>query len=101
MTVPVSFQVVVDCADPHSWETYASGLLDASTPSSNMTDVEADPNVVGACTPSALEAYTTRAADLTVDIIPPSEVAFAGGVRGFSCVATVTGSGPTTGSLRG
>ncbi|MFV0451513.1 MAG: protein kinase domain-containing protein [Propioniciclava sp.] len=90
-----------DCAEPHLWETFASGLLDPLTPSATLDDVFEDPNVQLSCTADALADYTnTRTDDLEVAVIPPSEVAFAGGSRGFACVATVTGSGPTTGSLK-
>lgn len=89
------------CASPHSWETYASGLLAASTASANMSDVAEDPTVKATCTRAALKAYTTKSATYTLEIIPPSEAAFGAGQRGFSCVATVDGAGETTGSIKG
>ena len=91
----------VACTSPHYWETYASGLLASTTPSSNMSDVSKDATVTSTCTDAALKAYTSKAATYTVEVIPPSEAAFAAGQRGFACVATVEGSGETTGSIKG
>jgi tRNA A-37 threonylcarbamoyl transferase component Bud32 len=88
------------CTSPHSWETYASGVLLPTTASSNMSDVSADYTVTSTCTQKELKAYTTKQVTFTVDIIPPSEAAFAAGQRGFSCVATVAGAGETTGSIK-
>jgi hypothetical protein len=90
----------VDCASPHYWETYASGILSPTTASANMSDVAKDTEVTSTCTDKQLKAYTSKQATFTVDVIPPSEAAFAAGQRGFSCVATVEGAGETTGSIK-
>ncbi len=91
----------IACTSPHYWETYASGVLSPTTASSNMADVEKDYAVTSTCTPKELKAYTTKSVAFTVEIIPPSEAAFAAGQRGFSCVASVEGAGETTGSIKG
>lgn len=86
---------------PHYWETYASGVLEATTTSSNMADVAKDYSVTSTCTPKELKAYTAKLVAFSVEIIPPSEAAFAAGQRGFSCVASPEGAGETTGSIKG
>lgn len=74
----------VACTKPHSWETYASGLLDKATSSSADDAVAADPVVTATCTKKNLTDYlgTARADSLLISVIPPSEVAFAQGERG-------------------
>ena len=90
----------VACTSPHYWETYASGILDATTASSNMSDVTKDLTVTSTCTDKQLKAYTSKQATFSVDVIPPSEAAFAAGQRGFACVAGVEGAGEVTGSIK-
>lgn len=89
------------CDEPHYWETYASGLLrTATTPYRDQVD--ADPAVADTCTAAALKDYLDGAkGPFEVSVIPPDEVSWMSGERGFSCVASRTGAGEVTGSLRG
>ena len=90
----------IACTSPHYWETYASGVLESTTTSANMSDVAKDYSVTSTCTDKQLKAYTSKQVALSVEVIPPSEAAFAAGQRGFSCVASIEGAGETTGSIK-
>lgn len=89
------------CTEPHYWEAFAVGLLGPGTSSVELTQVRADPAVTAACTDAALAAYGAKPGrTYDIEVIPPREVAFAQGQRGFVCVAAVAGAGQVTGSVR-
>lgn len=80
------------CADPHPWEAYRMGSLTDDVASANIDDVLEDPAVQATCTSAALEEYTGLGIDeVDLQVLPPSEAAFATGSRMFYCVAS-TGS---------
>ncbi|HEY1134488.1 MAG TPA: hypothetical protein VGE77_07910 [Nocardioides sp.] len=56
------------------------------------SDVLADPVVEATCTTDALAAYAEGAASgADTSVLPPREVAFASGERGFSCLTDAVG----------
>ncbi len=91
----------LDCADPHYWETYASGILDPNTATPYATDLAKDPVVLSTCTKAALKNYLpTKKGAFQLSVIPPDQLAWAAGERGFSCVAAAKSAGEVTGPLR-
>ncbi len=94
-----------NCDTAHNWETYASGLLAADIATPYEEDVLADPTVAATCGKEALQAYLGddpryRNATFRTEVIPPDQIAFTRGARGFSCVASLHGEGARTTSLK-
>jgi serine/threonine protein kinase len=93
---------VSSCAVPHSWEAYATGVLDPKTPSPQLNDIAEDQNVLKTCNQPALQAYLGlgHAGTYSTRVLPPTDVQFVTGHRGFWCLASKEGAGVVTGSLR-
>ncbi len=103
--VNVSGQVTsqsVPCSRPHYWEAYAVGVLAPATATPLAKDVAHDPMVQKTCTATALKSYLgpSSAGTFNLDTLPPTMASFAGGARGFWCLASVPGAGQVTGSLK-
>ena len=98
----ISAASVSSCSQPHYWETYATGILASSTATPYTSDLAKDAVVKATCTQSALAAYLGSAGHGTfdTDVIPPTDVDFLQGRKGFYCVAARHDAGEVTGSLR-
>jgi hypothetical protein len=91
----------IDCTKPHFWETYASGILDPGTQTPYAEDLATDPVVLDTCTKAALKDYVPgKKGAFDVSVIPPDQLAWTAGDRGFSCVAAAKSAGEVTGPLR-
>ncbi|MGL5809959.1 MAG: protein kinase domain-containing protein [Nocardioides sp.] len=90
----------VPCDEPHFWEAFAVGVLAEATTAVTDTDVAEDPQVLATCTRKALRSYLSgKRGVYRRDVLPPEQVAFAGGDRGFSCLAATRAGGEVTGRL--
>lgn len=74
----------VACTEPHAWEVYATGTLTEKATGFTQDELLDDPQVQATCTRQAAIAYGEPSPD--VEVIGPSEVQWAGGARGFSCL---------------
>lgn len=91
----------VACELPHVWEAYAVGELDPTTPSSYISDLSVDPQVVELCTNTTLQTFLSGAGGrYSIQEIGPTQDEFAAGARHFWCVAKIFDAGEVTGSLR-
>ncbi|GAA1099553.1 hypothetical protein GCM10009668_16580 [Nocardioides dubius] len=90
-----------DCAEEHYYEAYATGLLDPSTTTPYLDELYDDPVVKKTCTEKAAKAYLAgRDGNFEIDVLPPTDVAFTNGDRGFYCIISEKDAGLVTGSLR-
>ncbi|MFN8190410.1 MAG: serine/threonine-protein kinase [Nocardioidaceae bacterium] len=88
------------CDSWHYWETFASGVLTTAT-TPYLDQVQADPEVRDLCTKAELRRYVGGSAKgFEIAVIPPSDVGWGSGDRGFSCVASHRHDGEVTGSIR-
>ncbi|TQS42924.1 serine/threonine-protein kinase [Cryptosporangium phraense] len=84
------------CDDLHRWETFAIAPLPRDALTSSQTTLSEHPDVTKLCT-SAVMLATRRTdaakrvptAEWSVDVLPPSERAYADGSRVYRCVAAV------------
>ncbi|MFS3127274.1 serine/threonine-protein kinase [Nocardioides sp. Bht2] len=91
----------IDCSEPHHYEAYATGLLDPSTKTPYLDELYDDPVVKKTCTEKAAKKFLAgREGNFEIDVLPPPEVAFINGDRGFYCFISEKDAGLVTGSLR-
>jgi hypothetical protein len=87
------------CSQPHSWETFAIGILPADVSTFDQDIVSANRAIRAVCSlPVLLRSRVGRARlipwkDWEIQVMPPDEVAFDGGARACRCIAS-TVSGP-------
>jgi hypothetical protein len=87
------------CSQPHSWETFAIGILPADVATFDQDIVSANPAIRAVCSlPVLLRSRVGRARliprkDWQIQVMPPDEVAFDSGARAYRCIAA-TLSGP-------
>ncbi|MFB9323639.1 serine/threonine-protein kinase [Cryptosporangium minutisporangium] len=81
----------LSCDDLHQWETFAIAPLPQDALTSSQKTLAAHPTVRALCTDELLRASVRRpaAGEWQVDVLPPSEQAFADGARVYRCVAAV------------
>ncbi|GAA0278903.1 hypothetical protein GCM10009539_78400 [Cryptosporangium japonicum] len=83
------------CEDLHRWETFAVAPLPGDALTSNQKTLAAHPAVQKLCRADVMlatrraNAPKIPAAEWSVDVLPPSEAAFADGSRVYRCVAAV------------
>ena len=87
------------CSQPHSWETFAIGILPAGVATFDQDIVSANPAIRAVCSlPVLLRSRVGRARliprkDWEIQVMPPDEIAFDSGARAYRCLAS-TVSGP-------
>ncbi|MFI5952757.1 protein kinase [Cryptosporangium sp. NPDC051539] len=84
------------CEDVHRWETFAIAPLPRDALTSSQTTLGEHPDVKALCSTDVLLASRRSAgskrvpaAEWSVDVLPPSERAYAEGSRVYRCVAAV------------
>jgi len=77
------------CGASHTWETFLLGDLPAEVTSVDINTVKANQLVSVYCTPLNLTVALKGASveGWTVEVLPPTPAAFAGGNREFRCIA--------------
>ncbi|MGW4894933.1 serine/threonine-protein kinase [Kitasatospora sp. NPDC004240] len=88
-----------DCAVEHAWETFAIAPLPVDGTTVNQEELEKHPQVRKVCSPEVLAASRTGAAasipadKWLIEVLPPTELQFAQGLRVYRCVARTTDEG--------
>jgi hypothetical protein len=81
------------CRGPHSWQTFAIGIMPSDVASFNAGTVQASPTVSAVCSYGVLLRSRVGRARLiprslwTIQVVPPDEVAYNAGVRTYRCLA--------------
>ncbi len=82
------------CAGPHSWQTFAIGIMPADASTYNANIVQANPVVRAVCSWAVLLSSRTGRATLIrrsqwhIQVLPPDEAAYDSGVRTYRCLAS-------------
>jgi tRNA A-37 threonylcarbamoyl transferase component Bud32 len=82
------------CSQPHSWETFAIAIMPADVSTFDQDVVAANPAVRAVCSlPVLLRSRVGRARliprrDWAIQVLPPDETNYHGGVRTYRCIAT-------------
>ena len=90
------------CDQSHYWQTFAIAILPAGVQTYSQPMVAADPTVRKVCSQAVMlssrqgQARHLPAADWEIQVLPPSEAAFASGARAYRCLATQIGHQPAT-----
>jgi tRNA A-37 threonylcarbamoyl transferase component Bud32 len=95
VSVGVARASSVPCDGPHTWQTFAIGMLPAGEVV-RYPDVKNDPIVDKLCNTVTLALVDLDAALWQVDVLPPSPQAYAGGDRTFRCLAGTGVNGQST-----
>jgi hypothetical protein len=88
------------CDQSHYWQTFAIAILPADVQTYSQPMVAADPTVRKVCSQAVMlssrqgQARHLPAADWEIQVLPPSEAAFASGARAYRCLATEIGHQP-------
>jgi hypothetical protein len=81
------------CAGPHSWQTYAIGIMPASSATFNSDALKDDPTVRSVCSATVLlksrvgQAQQIPRHKWEIQAVAPDEAAFDSGVRTYRCIA--------------
>jgi len=88
------------CNGSHYWQTFAIAILPAGVQTYSQPLVAADATVRKVCSQAVMlssrqgQARRLPAADWEIQVLPPSEAAFASGARAYRCLATEIGHQP-------
>jgi serine/threonine protein kinase len=90
------------CTGPHTWQTFAIGIMPTGASTTNVNIVQASPAVSAVCSyPVLLGSRVGRARLIPrsrwmIQVVPPDEQAFDSGVRSYRCLAAVEEMEPRT-----
>jgi serine/threonine protein kinase len=90
------------CFSPHTWQTFAIGILPADVRTYDQNIVQANPAVRAVCSlPVLLKSRLGPArrfpdSSWEIQVLPPDEAAFDSGARAYRCVAARIGANPAT-----
>jgi hypothetical protein len=90
------------CSGPHTWQTFAIGILPADVRTYDQNFVQANPAVRSVCSlPVLLRSRLGPArrfpdSSWEIQVLPPDEAAFDSGARAYRCVAARVGADPAT-----
>jgi serine/threonine protein kinase len=90
------------CTGPHTWQTFAIGIMPTGASTTNVNIVQASPAVSAVCSyPVLLGSRVSRARLIPrsrwmIQVVPPDEQAFDSGVRSYRCLAAVEEMEPRT-----
>jgi hypothetical protein len=82
------------CSQPHSWETFAIGILPSDVSTFDQDIVQANPAVRATCSLRVLlrsrvgRARLIPAKEWEIQVMPPDEAAYYSGARAYRCLAT-------------
>ena len=94
------------CDQPHYWETFAIAIMPADARTFDEPTLAENPSVRAVCSLPVLLAsrrvlaLRIPASSWQIEVLPPTEAAFDSGTRTYRCVASVTGSQPSTSDFR-
>ena len=83
------------CKGPHTWQTFAIGIMPSDVASFNANVVQASPRVSAVCSHAVLLRSRVGNARLiprgpwTIQVVSPDEAAYNTGVRTYRCLATL------------
>jgi len=83
------------CLGPHSWQTFAIGIMPSDVSSFNVNIVQANPTVRAVCSYQVMLRSRVGRARLiprsrwTIQVVPPDEAAYDSGVRTYRCLASL------------
>ena len=81
------------CKGPHTWQTFAIGIMPSDVASFNAGTVQASPTVRAVCSYAVLLRSRVGRARLiprgmwTIQVVPPDEAGYNAGVRTYRCLA--------------
>jgi serine/threonine protein kinase len=85
------------CTGPHTWQTFAIGIMPTDASTDDVNIVQANPAVSAVCSSSVLLRSRVGKARLIprsrwlIQVLPPDEAAFDAGVRTYRCLGALTG----------
>ena len=85
------------CNGPHTWQTFAIGILPADASTYNVNIVQANPTVREVCSSQVLlrsrdvKARLIPVAQWSIQVAPPDVAAYNTGVRTYRCLAAPGG----------
>jgi hypothetical protein len=83
------------CTGPHTWQTFAIGIMPSDASAFNVNTVQANPIVRAVCSYRVLlRSRAGRARRVprnlwSIQVVPPDEAAYDTGVRTYRCLATL------------
>jgi serine/threonine protein kinase len=83
------------CDGPHSWQTFAIGIMPSDAAGFNVNIVQANPTVRAVCSNAVLLRSRVGQARLiprsrwAIQVVPPDETAYNSGVRTYRCLASL------------
>jgi len=89
------------CDRPHTWQTFAIGIMPSDASTFDVNIVQANPAVRAACSSRVLlrsragKALLIPAGQWSIQVAPPDEVAYNTGVRTYRCLARAAGYNDT------
>jgi hypothetical protein len=95
------------CDKPHTWQTFAIGVLPSTVSTPNVSVVNDNPTVRAVCSyPVLLRSRNVRGlfdstAHWIIQVAPPDEAAYDSGTRTYRCLAAPGGYGAARTSLFG
>jgi serine/threonine protein kinase len=90
------------CRGPHSWQTFAIGIMPSDVSSFNANIVGANPTVSRVCSYAVMLRSRVGRARLIppsrwmIQVVPPDEAAYDSGVRTYRCLASLSLDGSRT-----
>jgi len=85
------------CVGPHSWQTFAIGIMPANSATFNANTLATDPTVRAVCSATVMlnsrvgQARKIPQRKWEIQVVPPDEVQFDNGVRTYRCIANANG----------
>ena len=83
------------CRGPHSWQTFAIGIMPSAASSFDADTVQANPTVRAVCSYAVMLRSRVGRARLIprsqwkIQVVPPDEAAYNSGVRTYRCLAAL------------
>jgi hypothetical protein len=83
------------CDKPHTWQTFAIGIMPSDASTIDVNVVQANPAVHAVCSPQVLlrsragQARQIPASRWMIQVVPPDEEAYNTGVRTYRCFASL------------
>ncbi len=91
----VSTPSALPCRGPHTWQTFAIGIMPSDAASFDVNTVQASPAVRAVCSYAVMLRSRAGRARLIprgqwmIQVVPPDEAAYDSGVRTYQCMAAL------------
>lgn len=85
---------LLPCTAAHTWQTFAIGVMPSDASVANVNIVQANPIVRAVCSAKVLlrsragQARLIQKSRWSIQVLPPDEAAYDGGVRTYRCLAS-------------